>query len=339
MDTYFDKLLGQYDKLYNEAVYGKGHWKQKTKIVACVLFAVSSLIMILTVAVSMLFPSSSEMIEHILDISLVPSVIGLGVLLVFKCTEDNDFVSTETLKTWPERLSGCKIKKVENTYDVFLRNLSTARDTTAKTADDTEIGCIKLLPRNAPPLLLSLRGKDGPVGRPTLTQNFRLIDGTDDKSTRNDSMPAISRYQFNHLPDTVTLSQLNVELFPDWLDPESPEEEPKRWVFTVADPNAQDELKAALDTLEKTVLKILIIESLENTIRKNRPLEYEFCNGKYEINYDREDDLIRILNGGNTGSPYAEEVRDLVDKVEAIAASDRPLIGADAPLKLEIATA
>lgn len=170
---------------------------------------------------------------------------------------------------------------------------------------------VELEADDLPPILRSIRGKNGPETKSELIYKYILWDGPETVGqTRETKYFCISKEQFEDIPDKIHTNAVRVTLFPELLGDAA-------WQFLVLQPDAYDELKAAMETLCVTVVqsvaetnaKTMLTRAIEEGSALYRPDDERLVT---------QDDIIacfsRKEDNGETDGPLS----DAFEAVEAV---------------------
>lgn len=118
-----------------------------------------------------------------------------------------------------------------------------------KTLQGYKGGIIELEADDLPPVLCSIRGKNGPETKSGFIYKCIFWDGPETTGqTREAEYPCISREKFEDFPEEIYTYAVCVTLFPKYLGKNA-------WRFLIFNPGAYDEIKAAMETLCVSVVQ------------------------------------------------------------------------------------
>ena len=121
-----------------------------------------------------------------------------------------------------------------------------------KTQQGYKGGIIELEADDLPPVLCSIRGKNGPETKSGFIYKCIFWDGPETTGqTREAEYPCISKTKFEEFPDEIHTNAVCVTLFKKYLGNDA-------WRFLIFNPGAYDEIKAAMEELCVTVVQHIV---------------------------------------------------------------------------------
>ena len=310
--TALGTLLDEYKPIYEKHVYGKNKWLAIIRKTARIVQRGSIMLFIGAPLTALLFPTlatAAAINSVIAGVLIVGSTIAriLSGWAVEKRTEDS--VSPEQIRKFLDKKHFCNISQQNVAYSTF-----------AQRSGDT--ATIRLLAEDQPSFLISLRGAHGPVTKHDLVQKFALIE--EDGKQPSGPYPGITYRQYQDFPKRVTLTHLNIHMFPYTFRLNHGEHSP--WCFMIPNTDAYREIQEAFELLCDTIEQGIVMDELINAIKNDQLITGYF--GTPDAAYD-EDKIIAYLTGKPSGT-NADTINDLVDKIEAVVTDENALPSAKA---------
>ena len=174
-------------------------------------------------------------------------------------------------------------------------------------------GIIKLEADDLPPVLCSIRGKNGPETESGFIYKCIFWDGPETTGqTREAEYPCISKEKFEDFPEEIYTNAVCVTLFPKFLGKNA-------WRFLIFNPGAYDEIKTAMETLCITVVQH-IAETNAKTMLMQAIKEGSALYRPDDATLLAQDDIIACFSRKEDDGETAGPLSDVFEAAEAVLA-------------------